>query len=61
MQLGCAAHHAVLDAGDDDGAVGLAFGGIALDKTFIGITVEAIMPARSSGISRAVSILIWRS
>jgi hypothetical protein len=45
MQLRRAANHAALHVGDDDGAIVGALGGIALDKTVIEETVEAIMAA----------------
>jgi len=45
MQLSRAAHHAVLDIGDDDGTVVGAFRGITFDKTVIHEAVEAIMTA----------------
>ena len=47
MQLGCAAHHAILDVGDDDGAVIGALFGVTLDEAVVHEAVEAIMAAGS--------------
>ena len=47
MQFGRAAHHAILDIGDDDGAVVGAFFGVTLDKTVIHETMETVMAAGS--------------
>jgi hypothetical protein len=47
MQLGCAAHRAVLEVGDDDGAVIGAFLGVALDEAVIHEAMEAIIAAGS--------------
>ncbi len=45
MQFRRAAHHAVLDIGDDDGAVVGAFRGVAFDEAVVHEAVEAIMAA----------------
>ncbi len=45
MQFRRAPHHAILDVGDDDGAVVGAFGGIALDEAVIHEAVESVMAA----------------
>ena len=45
MQFRRAAHHAVLDIGDDDGAIVGAFRGIAFDEAVIHEAVEAVMTA----------------
>ena len=45
MQFRRAAHHAVLDIGDDDGAIVGAFRGVTLDKAVIHEAVEAIVAA----------------
>ena len=45
MQFGRAAHHAILEVRDDDGAVIGAFFGIALDKSVVHVAMEAIAAA----------------
>ena len=45
MQFGGAAHHTVLDIGDDDGAVIGAFGRVTLHEAIIHEAMEAIVPA----------------
>ena len=45
MQFRSAAHHSVLDIGDDDGAIMSTFFGIAFDKAVVDETVEAVMTA----------------
>ena len=45
MQFGRAAHHAVLEKGDDDGAIIGAFLGVALDETVVHEAMKAIMAA----------------
>ena len=45
MQFRRTAHHAVLDIGDDDGAIIGAFRGVALDEAVIHEAIEAVMSA----------------
>ena len=45
MQFRGAAHHPILDIGDDDGAIMRAFFGITFDKAVVDEAVEAIMAA----------------
>ena len=47
MQLGRTAHRAVLEIGDDDGAVIGAFLGVFLDEAVVHEAMEAIMAAGS--------------
>jgi hypothetical protein len=47
MQFGCAAHHTVLEIGDDDCAVARAFFGVALDETVVHVAMEAVVAARA--------------